>query len=218
MARRLKAFTTTAGFFDLAVAAPSMKAALAAWGAKSNLFHQGFAQESHAVDIITSTMAHPGVVLRRPVGTKQAFAEEAEVSDDFVYRTRRPEPKAKARARAEPEAKTKTAPTKSSGQTADRRAALAYEREAAKKEKERRTEEAARKKERERREKAIAGAEAALREAEQDHIRTLKEIDKAQAALERRSDDEKTRWKVEQGKLQEAVREARSPRHLRIVR
>ncbi len=32
-----------AGFFDLAVAAPSMKAALEAWGADSNLFHQGAA-------------------------------------------------------------------------------------------------------------------------------------------------------------------------------
>jgi hypothetical protein len=29
------------GFFDLAIAAPSMKAALEEWGANSNLFHQG---------------------------------------------------------------------------------------------------------------------------------------------------------------------------------
>lgn len=33
----------TQGFYDLAVAAPSMKAALAAWGASSNLFHHGSA-------------------------------------------------------------------------------------------------------------------------------------------------------------------------------
>jgi len=32
---------TSLGFFDLAIAAPSMKAALEAWGADSNLFHQG---------------------------------------------------------------------------------------------------------------------------------------------------------------------------------
>ena len=38
MPRKLKTFTTSAGFFDLAVAAPSMKAALAAWGSRSNLF------------------------------------------------------------------------------------------------------------------------------------------------------------------------------------
>ena len=33
MARKLKTFTTSIGFFDLAIAAPSMKAALEAWGA-----------------------------------------------------------------------------------------------------------------------------------------------------------------------------------------
>jgi len=44
MRRKLKTFTTSAGFFDLAVAAPSMKAALEAWGSKNNLFHQGFCE------------------------------------------------------------------------------------------------------------------------------------------------------------------------------
>jgi hypothetical protein len=33
MARKLKTYQTSLGFFDLAVAAPSMKAALEAWGA-----------------------------------------------------------------------------------------------------------------------------------------------------------------------------------------
>jgi flagellar motility protein MotE (MotC chaperone) len=45
MARKLKVFQTSQGFFDLAIAAPSMKAALEAWGASSNFFHQGFAKE-----------------------------------------------------------------------------------------------------------------------------------------------------------------------------
>jgi hypothetical protein len=36
MARKLKAFTTSAGFFDLAVAAASMKA-VEPWGASKNL-------------------------------------------------------------------------------------------------------------------------------------------------------------------------------------
>ncbi len=40
MARKLKTYQTSLGFFDLAIAAPSMKAALEAWGADSNLFHQ----------------------------------------------------------------------------------------------------------------------------------------------------------------------------------
>lgn len=215
MARKLKTFTTSAGFFDLAVAAPSMKAALEAWGAESNLFQQGFAQESNAVDVVTATMANPGVVLRRPVGTKQAFAEKAEVSDAFVDRTRRPPSTTKAKPKAQ--ASAEAAPSKSANPKAGRRAALAYQRQAAKKERERRREEAALQKERDRRERTIAAAEAALREAEEGHAAIVKEIDAAQAALDRRSNDERTRWKARQEKLQDAVREARSPRHLRVV-
>jgi hypothetical protein len=40
MARKLKTYQTSLGFFEQAIAAPSMKAALEAWGADSNLFHQ----------------------------------------------------------------------------------------------------------------------------------------------------------------------------------
>src|SRR3954449_6936893 len=73
MARKLKTYQTSLGFFDQAIAAPSMKAALEAWGADSNLFHQGAAKESHDPDVIAATMAKPGVVLRRPVGTDRPF-------------------------------------------------------------------------------------------------------------------------------------------------
>ena len=66
MARTLKTYQTSLGFFDLAIAAPSMKAALEAWGADSNLFHQGAAKQSEDPDVIAATMAAPGVVLKRP--------------------------------------------------------------------------------------------------------------------------------------------------------
>src|SRR6266403_2760786 len=79
MARKLKTYQTSLGFFDLAMAAPSMKAALEAWGADSNLFHQGAAKESHDPDVIAATMAKPGVVLRRPVGSDGSFGEQAEL-------------------------------------------------------------------------------------------------------------------------------------------
>ena len=65
MARKLKTFQTSLGFFDLAIAAPSMKAALEAWGADSNLFHQG-EKGSDDPDVIAATMRKPGVVFRRP--------------------------------------------------------------------------------------------------------------------------------------------------------
>jgi colicin import membrane protein len=42
MARRLKTYQTSSGFFDLAVAAPAMKAAGQAWGSRTNVFNQGF--------------------------------------------------------------------------------------------------------------------------------------------------------------------------------
>ena len=57
MARKLKTYQTSLGFFDSAIAAPSMKAALEAWGADSNLFHQGAAKESDDPDVIVATMA-----------------------------------------------------------------------------------------------------------------------------------------------------------------
>src|SRR4026208_1684251 len=60
MARKLKTYQHSLGFFDLALAAPSMKAALEAWGADSNLFHQGAAKESHDPDVIAATLAKAG--------------------------------------------------------------------------------------------------------------------------------------------------------------
>ena len=67
MARKLKAYQTSLGFFDLAIAAPSMKAALEAWGADSNLFHQGAAKESDDPDVVAATMSKPGVIDRKSV-------------------------------------------------------------------------------------------------------------------------------------------------------
>jgi hypothetical protein len=74
MARKLNTYETSVGFFDLAIAAPSMKAALEAWGADSNLFHQG-----EDPDVVAATMAKPGVVLKRPVGSNGPFKEDAEL-------------------------------------------------------------------------------------------------------------------------------------------
>ena len=73
MPRKLKVHQTSQGFYDLAVAAPSMKVALEAWGTSRNLFHQGFAKESDESEVIAATMEKPGVVLRRPVGSSKPF-------------------------------------------------------------------------------------------------------------------------------------------------
>src|SRR3954467_3379836 len=81
--RKLKTYQTSLGFYDQALAAPSMKAALDAWGADSNLFHQGAAKESHDPDVIAAAMAKPGVVVRRPVGSDGSFSEHAELPSDL---------------------------------------------------------------------------------------------------------------------------------------
>jgi colicin import membrane protein len=75
MVRKLKTYQTSIGFFDLAVAAPSTEAALEIWGAYSNLSHRGFARETQDPGVVAATAAHPGIVLRRPVGTNGGFKE-----------------------------------------------------------------------------------------------------------------------------------------------
>src|SRR5262245_41506666 len=79
MPRKLKSYQTSLGFFDLAIAAPSLKAALEAWGADSNLFHQGAAKESDDPQVIAATLKKPGVVLKRAVGSDGRFGEHAEL-------------------------------------------------------------------------------------------------------------------------------------------
>jgi hypothetical protein len=83
MARKLKTFQTSLGFYDLAIAAPSMKAALEAWGAGSNLFHQGVAKETDDPDVVAATMSKPGVVLKRPAGSNGRFAEHSDLPSDL---------------------------------------------------------------------------------------------------------------------------------------
>src|SRR5258708_7388721 len=140
MARRLKTYQTSLGFFDLAIAAPSMKAALEAWGADSNLFHQGAAKESDDPDVIAAAMAKPGVVLRRPVGSAGSFGEQAELPTDLGGgSSTRAARKSKGR-------KAKKPSSRPVDKAAERKAALDYEREQRRRELERAREETARQK------------------------------------------------------------------------
>ena len=202
MARKLKTYQTSLGFFDMAIAAPSMKAALEAWGSKSNLFHQGFASEVDDPDVIAATIAKPGVILRRPVGSDGPFKEDADLPSDLSREKVKARPK---KHRAKP---GKRAPPQVDDQAA-RKAALAYEKEQKQRESQRRKEESARAKERERREQAIAKAQAAIEEAELAHEKRAGEIDTERAALEERAREEDERWKRQKEKLEVALRRAR---------
>ena len=75
MAPHLKVFRTHLGFYDAVVAAPSRKAALAAWGSKQDMFRAGFAFETKEADIRKAALAKPGIVLRRAAGSKDSFSE-----------------------------------------------------------------------------------------------------------------------------------------------
>ncbi len=69
MARKLKVFVVPAGFHDAYVAAPSRKAALAAWGSEHNLFARGVAQEVTDPALMAEPLAKPGEVIKRSRGT-----------------------------------------------------------------------------------------------------------------------------------------------------
>jgi hypothetical protein len=64
MPRKLKVFRTSTGFHDAYVAAPSRKAALAAWGADADLFARGVAEEVTDAKLMKQPLARPGAIVR----------------------------------------------------------------------------------------------------------------------------------------------------------
>ena len=203
MARKLKTYQTSLGFFDQAIAVPSMKAALEAWGADSNLFHQGAAKESSDPEVIAATMAKPGIVLKRPVGSDQPFSEHAALpvtlgGQKLVKAGREPkhrQPKQETARRVDKDW--------------ERKAALSYEREQRLREREEAKAEAARQKDRERRQKAVESAQAALDEAEGRHVEKIAAIRGEIEALEERSQNEENKWAKEKERLTAALKRAR---------
>jgi hypothetical protein len=202
MTRKLRTYQTSVGFFDLAIAAPSMKAALQAWGANSNLFHQGFAREVDDPKVVAATMAKPGILLRRPVGSNGPFKEHADLPGNLPSKEDEGQSK---KAGAEP-AKNRS---RKINDKAARKTAMAFEKEQRQRESERRKEEATLARERERRKKAVAKAEAAIDEARRDHDERASAIDTERASLEKRSEAEDERWEKQKEKLEAALRRAR---------
>lgn len=72
-ARKLKVFRTAIGFHDAFVAAPSRKAALAAWGSTADLFARGVAEEVDDPALTAAPLATPGEVVRLPRGTTDEY-------------------------------------------------------------------------------------------------------------------------------------------------
>jgi type IV secretory pathway VirB10-like protein len=204
MPRKLKTYQTSQGFYDLAIAAPSMKAALEAWGASSNLFHQGFAKEADDGKVIEAAMAKPGIVLQRPVGSNGPFKEHSELPsakslDAPSQRGREPEKKSKPVSSKAPKL----------SQKAEREAALAFEREQKRQQAQREKEEAEAAKVRARREVAISKAEAALAAGRKEHEDIVSKIETERAALDKRTESEEDRWETKKERLQAELRKAK---------
>ncbi|MGY4497046.1 colicin import membrane protein [Bradyrhizobium sp. GM24.11] len=202
MPRKLKTFQTSLGFYDLAIAAPSMKAALEAWGAGSNLFHQGAAKETDDPAVVAATMSKPGVVLKRPAGSSGRFAEHADLPTDLGDEGEAGRKKSR---RAEP----KRRPASKISEKDASKAAADFEREQKRRDAERRKEEAARAKERAKREKLVAKAQAALDEAQREREERAESLDAERADIEKRIEAEDARWERESDKLKAALRRAR---------
>jgi colicin import membrane protein len=200
MPRKLKTYQASLGFFDLAIAAPSMKAALEAWGSTTNHFHQGLAKESDDPQIIAATMAKPGVVLRRAVGSNGSFSEHPELPNNLG--SGKVKPLGKRAPNPQP-------PTDKIDEKTARKAAIAFARNHKRRDKERRREEAAQESERKRRDQATAKADAELEAARQAHELKTAEIAAARAALDQQLEAEQIRWDKQRVKLEAAQSRAR---------
>jgi hypothetical protein len=206
MARKLKTFVTSVGFFDLAVAAPSMKAALDAWGFRHNAFQQGFASQTKDAAIIAATTAKPGAVLRRPVGTHEPFQENAELPKGFaIPNIGKADRQAKRPARAAPP--PKKPPHVDENQS--RAAVISFQKEKAKRDRQRAREEADAKRARAKRERATRKAKAALEAAESRHQEELRKLEHKRDLLEREIEQAREGWEKRRDRMQAALDRAR---------
>lgn len=114
MARAPKVFAARVGFFDTVVAAPSRKAALAAWGAERDWFAEGLAAPTEEAQAVADATASPLVVLRRPAGGSGAYSLHAAAADiPTPPRARTKVKKAALSAAAEPPSKPSPPPDRS---------------------------------------------------------------------------------------------------------
>ena len=95
MPRKLKVFRTPIGFHDAYVAAPSRKAALAAWGSDADLFARGVAEEVTDPKLAKEPLAHPGEVIKLSRGDLPAHLKAL----PKTKRAKAPKPEPAARPR-----------------------------------------------------------------------------------------------------------------------
>ena len=88
---KMKVFRTAIGFHDAYVAAPSMKAALKAWGTTKDLFSRGAAEVVTDAKLTREPLANPGTVFKLSRGSAaEQMAALAKDTPDTPGRTKRP--------------------------------------------------------------------------------------------------------------------------------
>ena len=201
MAKKLKVYQTSIGFFDLVIAAPSMKAAAEAWGADPDIFKRGFAKPTEDPKVVEATMAAPGVVLRRPVGSHGKFTEKAALPKALEGVQRAPQGRAQR-------ADTSKQVEMKSDEKANRNAAAALERERKHEALDRAKAEARSERAKKQRERMIAKANAAFARARSRHESTTNSIRRRREELDKEEASESQRWEREQQAHGDALKEA----------
>ena len=198
MARKLKTFVTSMGFYDLAVAAPSQKAALEAFGIKRNLFHEGSALETNEPSIVEAAMEAPGKVLRRAVGSDAPYSEHGEPPKSLPARKRSSRP-------MKPERRGNSSKAAEDARNGKSAHVIDFEKERAR----RRQTEARDAKREAARDRSVAHAQAALAKARAKHEKNLSKLDIERQNINERASEENDRWRKERDKLQAALERAR---------
>ena len=94
---KLKVFRTSSGFHDSYVAAPSRAAALRAWGANTDLFAMGAAEQVTDARLMAEPLAKPGEIVKRSRGSagehlSAAGKPKAKKTSAEAIRARKPKP------------------------------------------------------------------------------------------------------------------------------
>jgi hypothetical protein len=212
MARKLKTYITNLGFFELALAAPSMKAALETWGMGHNAFHHGFARETDDPNIISTAMAKPGIVLRRAVGTSGAFTENAELPKRLWKIAPPKVAPVKSDTKVRPNVKSKRKVGDDKKKNAERAAVISFEKAKIrrKREREREAVEAAKEaEERAQKTREADKAEATLERAQARHDEVMASIEREREKLDRRAQIENDKWNRERDELNAVLRRSK---------
>ncbi|HET6942376.1 MAG TPA: hypothetical protein VFH89_09465 [Sphingomicrobium sp.] len=117
--QKLKVFRTAIGFHDAYVAAPSRKAALEAWGADSNIFAQGIAEEVTDPKLMEEPLAEPGKVIRRVRASADEHFAELERAAPKARKAARKEEGAGNVVELKPKARLKPKPSRDEVDAAD---------------------------------------------------------------------------------------------------